>query len=178
MQDKDTEKAKPNDFISRAGTTMTAIAWVVLLVFLFGIFDHFIDQRNNPNQNVVTAVYGQQKQITLQRNPYGHYVSSGTINGHNVVFLLDTGATEIAIPESIADQIGLIKKRSIRVKTANGTANAYKTRIDSAALGEIRLYDLNATILTNMNGDEVLLGMNFLKHFEIIQKGKMLTIKQ
>jgi aspartyl protease family protein len=178
MQDKDTEKAKPGDFISRAGTTMTAIAWIMFLIFLFGTFDYFIDQRNNPNQNVTTTVYGQQKQITLQRNPYGHYVSNGTINGLDVVFLLDTGATEIAIPESIANKIGLIKKQSIRIKTANGTTTAYHTRIDSAALGEIKLYDLNATILTNMNGDEVLLGMNFLKHFEIIQKGKTLTIKQ
>ena len=178
MQDKETDQTKKGDFISRAGTTMTVIAWILFLVFLFGMFDHFIDQRNNPNQNIATSVYGQQKQITLERNPYGHYVSNGTINGYDVIFLLDTGATEIAIPESIANKIGLIKKQSIRIKTANGTATAYRTRINSAALGEIRLYDLNATILTNMNGDEVLLGMNFLKHFEIIQKGKMLTIKQ
>ncbi|VAW50209.1 Aspartyl protease [hydrothermal vent metagenome] len=178
MQDKKTDQTKQGDFISRAGTTMTVIAWIIFLVFLFGVFDHFIDQRNNPNQNVVTAAYGQQKQIVLQRNPYGHYVSNGTINGRDVVFLLDTGATEIAIPEAVANQLGLVKKQSIRVKTANGTTTAYKTRIDSAALGEIRLYDLNATILTNMTGNEILLGMNFLKHFEIIQKGQTLTIKQ
>ena len=178
MPDNDADLKKQGDFISRAGTSMTVIAWVIFLIFLFSVFDHFIDQRNNPNQNVTTAVYGQQKQISLQRNPYGHYVSNGTINGHDVVFLLDTGATEIAIPESVANKIGLIKKQSIRIKTANGTATAYKTRIDSAALGEIKLYDLNATILTNMTGSEVLLGMNFLKHFEMIQKGKTLTIKQ
>jgi len=178
MRDKDTDQNKQGDFISRAGTSMTVIAWVLFLVFLFGVFKHYIDQRNNPNQNIVTTVYGQQKQIVLQRNPYGHYVSDGTINGQNVVFLLDTGATEIAIPEAIANKLGLVKKQSIRVKTANGTATAYKTRIDSAALGEIRLYDLSATILTNMTGNEILLGMNFLKHFEIIQKGKTLTIKQ
>ncbi len=178
MQDKETNQNKPGDFISRAGTSMTVIAWIIFLIFLFGLFDHFIDQRNNPNQNVITAVYGQKKQIVLQRNPYGHYVSDGTINGQDVVFLLDTGATEIAIPATVANELGLVKKQSIRVKTANGTATAYKTRIDSAALGEIRLYDLNATILTNMTGNEILLGMNFLKHFEIIQKGKTLTIKQ
>ena len=178
MQDKDTSHTKPSDFISRAGTTMTIIAWVIFLIFLFSVFGYFVDQRNNPNQNIVTAVSGQQKQIILQRNPYGHYVSNGTINGYDVVFLLDTGATEIAIPESVANKIGLIKKQSIRVKTANGTATAYQTRIDSAALGEIRLHDLNATILTNMTGNEILLGMNYLKHFEIIQKGKTLTIRQ
>jgi len=178
MQDKDTSHTKPGDFISRAGTTMTIIAWIIFLLFLFSVFGYFVDQRNNPNQNIVTAVNGHQKQIILQRNPYGHYVSNGTINGHDVVFLLDTGATEIAIPESVANKIGLVKKKPIRVKTANGTATAYKTEIDSAALGEIRLHDLNATILTNMTGNEILLGMNYLKHFEIIQKGRTLTIRQ
>ena len=50
--------------------------------------------------------------------------------------------------------------------------------LNSVAIGDIRLYDLRATILENMSGDEILLGMNFLKHFEIIQKGKVLTIRQ
>jgi aspartyl protease family protein len=168
----------PNDFSSRAGTAMTAVAWVLFLAFLFTTFDYFIEQRNNPNQNVLTIGDGKKKQITLQRNAYGHYITNGTINNQQVVFLLDTGATEIAIPEAIADKIGLIKNQPIRIKTANGTATAYRTKIDSAAVGEIKLHNLSATILKNMPGNEVLLGMNFLKHFEIIQKGKFLTIKQ
>jgi len=145
-----------NDFSSRAGTAMTAVAWVLFLAFLFTTFDYFIDQRN----------------------AYGHYITNGTINNQPVVFLLDTGATEIAIPEAVANKIGLIKNQPIRIKTANGVATAYRTKIDSAAVGGIKRHNLNATILKNMHGNEVLLGMNFLKHFEIIQKGKFLTIKQ
>lgn len=166
------------DFISRAGTTMTVIAWLIFLAILFGVFDYLTSQRNNPNQNIVTTAYGIQKEIILQRNAYGHYVSDGTINGKAVVFLLDTGATEVAIPESLANELGLRKGNDFMVRTANGTAIAYRTHLDSAAIGDIRRYDLNATILTNMAGDEILLGMNFLKHFEITQKGKTLTIRQ
>ena len=172
------EKNKKRDFISRAGTTMTVVAWIIFLVILFAGFDYLISQRINPNQNIVTTVNGYQKEIVLQRNSYGHYVSNGTINGHEVTFLLDTGASDIAIPESTANRIQLKKGRSMVVKTANGNAKAYRTRLDSVALGEIKLYDLNATILPNITGDEILLGMNFLKHFEITQKGKTLTIKQ
>ncbi len=157
---------------------MTNVAWVIFLGILFAGFDYLISQRINPNQNLVTTVNGYQKEIVLQRNAYGHYISSGTINGHEVTFLLDTGASDIAIPELTADSIGLKKGRSIVVKTANGNAEAYRTRLNSVALGDIKLYDLNATILPNITGDEILLGMNFLKHFEIIQKGKTLTIKQ
>jgi aspartyl protease family protein len=178
MQDKDNQR----DFISRAGTTMTVIAWVLFMFILAGGFDYLISKRINPNQNIVTNEYylanGLQKEIVLQRNDYGHYVTSGTINDYEVVFLLDTGATDVAIPESLANDIGLIKKQRIVVKTANGNTRAYRTRIASVGIGDIKLYDLNATILTNMPGKEILLGMNFLKHFEITQKGKTLTIKQ
>ena len=178
MQDKDNQR----DFTSRAGTTMTVIAWVLFMFILFGGFDYLFSKRVNPNQNIVTNEYyladGLQKEIVLQRNPYGHYVTNGTINDYEVVFLLDTGATEIAVPESLANDIGLTKKQRIVVKTANGNARAYRTRIASVGIGDIKLYDLNATILTNMPGKEILLGMNFLKHLEITQKGKTLTIKQ
>ncbi len=178
MQDKDNHR----DFSSRAGTAMMAIAWILFMFILAGGFDYLISKRINPNQNIVTNEYylanGLQKEIVLQRNPYGHYVTSGTINDYEVVFLLDTGATEIAVPESLANDIGLNKKQNKEKKTANGNARAYRTHITSVSIGDIKLYDLNATILTNMPGKEILLGMNFLKHLEITQKGKILTIKQ
>ena len=178
MQDKHNHR----DFTSRTGMAMMVIAWIIFMFILVGGFDYLISKRNNPNQNIVTNEYylanGLQKEIVLQRNAYGHYVTSGTINDYEVVFLLDTGASDIAIPESLANDIGLIKKQRIVVKTANGNARAYRTRIASVGIGDIKLYDLNATILTNMPGKEILLGMNFLKHLEITQKGKTLTIKQ
>ena len=166
------------DFISRAGITMTVIAWLILLAILFGLFEYISTQRSNPNQNIVTTINGQHREITLQRNAYGHYVSSGTINGHDVVFLLDTGATDIAIPEAVADDIGLSKGYGFYVKTANGNARAFRTRLDTVSIGDISRSALNATILTNMTGREVLLGMNFLKHFEMLQQGRTLTIRQ
>jgi len=169
---------KKSDFSSRAGTVMTAAAWLIFLAILFGLFDYLVSQRYNPNQNIITTIDGNQKEIVLTRNRYGHYVTNGWINDTEVVFLLDTGATEVAIPETIASKIGLRKGRKFVVKTANGNVRAYRTHLDSVAVGNIYRYDLNATILTNMTGEEVLLGMNFLKHFEIIQKGKTLTIKQ
>jgi aspartyl protease family protein len=171
-------KGKQHDFISRAGMSMTIVAWILFLAMMFGIFDYLVTQRNNPNQNIVTTMDGYQKEIALQRNVFGHYVSNGSINGNSVVFLLDTGASDIAIPEAVADEIGLEKGRDIYVKTANGNTRAYRTRLQSVAIGDIVLYDLNATILTNMTGREILLGMNFLKHLEITQKGQMLTIRQ
>lgn len=169
---------KKKDFIANAGTAMTVAAWLIFLAILFGVFDYLISRHHNPNQQVATTITGTQKEIILQRNKFGHYVSNGTINGYEVTFLLDTGATVVAIPESLATKIGLEKGRSFIVKTANGNARAYQTHLESVAIGDIHRYDMRATILTNMPGNEVLLGMNFLKHFEILQKGKTLTIRQ
>jgi len=157
---------------------MISVAWIVFLVMLYFIFSEQLSQQNNPNQNITTSLNGLQKELVLKRNAYGHYVANGKINNHNVIFLLDTGATDVAIPESVANKIGLIKGQSIIIKTANGNAKAYRTRLDHVAIGDVKLYDLNATILSNIAGQEVLLGMNFLKHLEIIQKGKTLTIRQ
>lgn len=169
---------KQRDFSARAGTAMTVVAWMLFLAILFGIFDYLVSQRNNPNQNIVTTLNGGQREIVLHRNTHGHYVTNGKINNHAVVFLLDTGATDIAIPETIANKIGLVKGHEVYIKTANGNATAYRSKLGSVAIGDIKRYDLSATILTNITGEEILLGMNFLKHFEIIQKGKTLTIRQ
>lgn len=157
---------------------MITAAWILFLFILFSLFDYSILQRNNPNQNVATITTGDAKEIILQRNVHGHYVANGTINSQEITFLLDTGASDIAVSESFADKTGLIKGYPITVKTANGNVKAYRTRLESVAIGDIVLYDLNATILSNMQGEQALLGMNFLKHFEIIQKGNTLTIKQ
>ena len=122
MQDKDNHR----DFSSRTGTAMMVMAWILFMFILYGGFDYLISKRIKPNQNIVTNEYylanGLQKEIVLERNVYGHYVTSGTINDHEVVFLLDTGATQIAVPESLANDIGLNKQQRIVVKTANGNA--------------------------------------------------------
>jgi len=165
------EKDKQRDFISRAGMGMTVIAWIIFLAMMFGLFDYLVEQRNNPNQNIVTTVDGRQKEIVLQRNAYGHYVSNGTINGNSVVFLLDTRTSDIAIPASVAEEIGLHKGREVMIKTANGNARAYRTRLESVAIGEIELYDLNATILTNITGREDMIELADANLYKAKQSG-------
>lgn len=172
------EPSQKKDFSQKTGMLMTTIAWIAFILFIAYFFERLIDNRNNPNQNVYSENINGSVRVSLQRNPQGHYISDGRINDQLVVFLLDTGATEVAIPMRVANQLNLNIGRSIQVKTANGTAIAYRTRLQSISLGDIILYDFPATILNNIAGDEILLGMSFLKNFELIQKGKTLTIKQ
>lgn len=157
--------------------TTIAIIWVALLVATTLIFNHVLDDINNPNQQLTVSIneHGE-KEVVLERNRYGHYVATGKINGQSVVFLLDTGATLVAIPEHIARQLNLKKGRAFQTQTANGTSQSYTTMIESLALGDIVMTNVPASISSGMEFDEILLGMSFLKHLQLTQQGKILKI--
>ncbi len=157
---------------------MTIAAWIAFAVLLTFFFNKVLMNQKNPNSNVVTNYTGMQKEVVLLRNRFGHYVADGIINGHEVVFLLDTGATDVAIPLAIAERLSLKKGRSMHVQTANGIALAWDTQLDEVAIGDILLRDVDASILQNYNSEQILLGMSFLKKLELIQKGSSLTIRQ
>ncbi len=156
---------------------MIYIAWILFLALLTFGFSNYLDQQNNPNQDVRTEFENNIAEVRLQQNRYGHYVANGKINQTPVTFLLDTGATLISIPEPIARQLKLEKGFPMQSRTANGSITVYDTRLDSVSLGAIELHDVRATINPYMNGNEILLGMSFMKHLEMTQKGKELILK-
>ena len=156
----------------------TAAAWIFGFLLLALVFAKILDQQNNPNQSISTLATGEFQQVVLLRNRNGHYVFDGEINRHKVTFLVDTGATITAIPGGLQRTLGLKAGPAISVSTANGLTTAYLTRLDQLAIGGIELFDVNASIIPGMEVDEVLLGMNVLKHFELIQRGKQLIIRQ
>ncbi|HEC18067.1 MAG TPA: TIGR02281 family clan AA aspartic protease [Gammaproteobacteria bacterium] len=158
---------------------MTIAMWVVVLGLLTLFFQDWWEKQNNPNQNLslVSGADGV-RELSLQRNRFGHYVASGTINGVPVVFLLDTGASDISVPADLARAIGLQRGRSMVYQTANGPLKVYATRLDRVDLGGIVLRNVRASINPGMQGNEVLLGMSFLKHLEFTQRGDTLIIRQ
>jgi len=115
--------------------------------------------------------------VTLQQDRNGHYFAAGEINGYSVTFLVDTGATRLAIPEHIADNLNLKAGRKSQSYTANGVATTYRTRLDSVSLGGITLANIDASISSGLMGDEILLGMSFLKHLDLEQKDGVLTLR-
>ena len=167
-----------NSFSNHIGGWMTFIAWVAFIGFLGYSFNLLIQKQNNPNQSISTAFVDGSKQITLTRNKHGHYVANGEINGHPVIFLLDTGATDVALSAKLAKKLQLEQGRPFKVSTANGIVKAYRTRLNRVAIGNIERSNVPATILNNGPDNQVLLGMAFLKHLELSQKGDQLTIRQ
>ncbi len=153
--------------------------WLLLLVLLGFIMQNQLDKDRNPNQNLTTALTSEGvKEVALKRNRYGHYNLTGEINGDEVEFLLDTGATDISIPASVADKMGLQRLQEVQFYTANGIAKGYLTKVDEVRVGEIVLRNLRASINPNVSDDTVLLGMSFLKKIEFTQRGDTLILRQ
>jgi aspartyl protease family protein len=163
----------------RLGTGMMVLTWLGLFIFLGLFFSAQLDKQNNPNQSVQTSLLeGGVKQLVLQRNRQGHYIANGHINNQPVVFMLDTGATDVSIPANIADSLNLPEGPAATYQTANGPVQVQLTRIQQIALGDISLSNVRATINPGYRSDEVLLGMSFLKHLEFTQRGDTLTLRQ
>jgi aspartyl protease family protein len=152
-------------------------AWSLLLLLLTLLFSQWLDTQNNPNSNLKVSIdEGGDVALVLKRNRAGHYVAPGRINGVAVRFLLDTGATYVAVSSSLADKAGLQRGMQAQSRTANGVVRSWLTRIDQLQLGPIEMRDVKATILPAMADDEVLLGMSFLKHLTLKQQGGELVI--
>jgi len=170
--------SRPEEQQRRVGKIMVGAMWLLLLGLLTLFFNNFLEQQHNPNQKIASVQRDGQQEIVLQRNKYGHYVASGMINQQPVVFMLDTGASDISIPLKVAQRMGLQPGRAVTYQTANGPALNYATQLDSVSLGNITLYNLPASINPNVDHEDVLLGMSFLKHLEFSQKGNTLTLRQ
>lgn len=153
------------------------LAWALALALLVWFFQDKLAEQFNPNDSITTQQYGQQLVIELEQNRMGHYVANGRVNGQPVTFLLDTGATLVAIPQGLAERLGLKRGQRGISQTANGRVTTYRTNLNSLELGGITLNDVQASITPGMDGDVILLGMSALKQFELTQKGDTLTIK-
>ena len=116
----------------------------------------------------VGARGGSGKRVVLMADSRGHFVNSGTINGRVMQYMVDTGATTIAIGRSDADRMGLNYKGAapVRMNTANGVAQGWRIKLDSVRLGDVEVLGVEA-IITPRPMPYVLLGTNFLMQFQM-----------
>ncbi len=160
----------------RNETQGRALLWLGalgLLAALIALFQALLPQ----NGGIVESFSeGGRAMVVVQRGDHGHYVAEGAINGRPVVFLIDTGATDVALPESLARELGLEFGPRVRVVTAGGPMDAWMTRLDSVSIGDLALSNVRGTI-TRGALDEVLLGMSFLRHFRLTQQDNHLVIE-
>ncbi len=167
-----TEKRKPSGVV-------IVLIWLMIFYFIYLLFDKIIELQFNPNQQVISQSHAQGGvEVVLMRNKAGHYVANGEINNQAVIFMLDTGATDVTVPTHIAEKVGLEKGHPEQYRTANGIGSGYATRIPHISLGGIEMNNIRGGIVNNMSGNHILLGMSFLKHLEFTQRGDTLVLRQ
>ena len=172
------EPEKPLNPEARLGKSMILLGWMLMLGLLTLYFNSWLKERENPNRQPSTSSENGINQLVLERNYQHHYLTDGTINGINVTFLVDTGATTVSIPAHLATRLNL-KSGAVEVSsTANGLVETRATIINELKIGTITLYDVRANINPGMRDDEILLGMSALKNIEFTHKNGVLTLKQ
>lgn len=118
--------------------------------------------------------------VTLNADSTGHYLTTGSINGGTVKFLVDTGATMVSLGASDAKRLGIDYEKGQRgtSNTANGIASVYRVKLDAVKVGNIALTNVDGVVHESSDMPFVLLGMSFLGRLEIRQDGQQMTMMQ
>ena len=116
--------------------------------------------------------------VTLSPDQSGHFVTMGSINGGSVRFIVDTGATLVALQASEARRLGIdyLKGQRAQVQTANGVAAVYRTKLDTVRIGDIEVRNVDAVVGENDTAGLTLLGMSFLNRMEMKRDGQSMTL--
>ena len=121
-----------------------------------------------------------QKQLTLNRNRAGMFMTNGLVNGKQVSFLVDTGATLVAMSSRQARKLGVKYNhgRSGKVATASGTVKAYPVTLKSVQIGYIMVEKVAAVIIKGNSPTVPLLGNSFLSQVKIVQENQQMVLSQ
>jgi aspartyl protease family protein len=124
-----------------------------------------------------SAASAERQTITLAADARGHFISEGAINGNPVRFLVDTGATSVALPASEALRLGIDYRKGQRAmsSTAGGLVPIYIVRLDTVRLGPIELAGVEGVVV-EQGLDIALLGMSFLNRVEMKRDGQHMVL--
>lgn len=111
----------------------------------------------------------------------GMYMATGSINGHPMRFLIDTGATWVSMNANHARRLGIdfrVVGKESWVSTANGTTRIYVVTLNKVKLDDIELHNVTGAVHEGGSPPVVLLGMSFLNRVDMQRKGQMMLLKK
>ena len=117
--------------------------------------------------------------IVLTAGSGGHFLTQGSINGQAVQFMVDTGATSIAMGVPEAERIGIKYKSGQmgRGSTANGVVTVWHVKLSSVRIGDVEVYDVDASVLP-VGMSHVLLGNSFLTRFQMKRENDQMVLER
>lgn len=119
------------------------------------------------------------REILIAAGPGGHFVTSGQINGKPVQFMVDTGATVIAMGRQEAERLGIDwrKGQPGMGHTAAGTVTAYGVSLTSVRIGDVEVFGVNAMVLP-AEMPFILLGNSFLSRFSMRRDSNVMKLEK
>jgi aspartyl protease family protein len=125
------------------------------------------------------ASSGGGSQIVLTAGSGGHFMTAGGINGKAVRFMVDTGATSVAMSVAEAEHLGLNYRDGQRgyVSTANGNVQVYRVRLAEVRVGDVVVYDIEAMVVPAQM-EFILLGNSFLTRFQMKRENETMTLSK
>jgi aspartyl protease family protein len=117
--------------------------------------------------------------VVLTAGPGGHFMTDGQINGRTVQFMVDTGATSIAMSESDARRIGLNYRNGepVRMGTANGVTQGWRISLNTVRVGDVMISGVEA-VVTPGEMPYVLLGNTFLSRFQMTRNNDQMVLER
>lgn len=122
---------------------------------------------------------GTGRRVVLTADSRGHFVNSGTINGRPMQYLVDTGASTVAIGQPEAERMGLAYRsgQPVVLGTANGTAQGWRIKLDSVRIGDVEVLGVDA-VVTPQAMPFVLLGNSFLNEFQMSRINDQMVLEK
>ena len=116
--------------------------------------------------------------IVLPMGSGGHFMANGTVNGRAIQFMVDTGATAVALGVSDAQRLGIDYQKGapVRMNTANGVAQGWLVKLQSVRIGEVEVYEVDAVVGPNM--PFALLGNSFLSRFSMNRNSDVMVLER
>lgn len=120
---------------------------------------------------------GQGSQIVLTASSGGHFLTLGSINGRSTQFMVDTGATAVALSADEARRMGIDFEKAPRSfgSTANGTITLYRVKLASVRIQDVEVHDVDAAVVPQ-GMPHVLLGNSFLTRFQMKRDNDVMTL--
>ena len=139
------------------------------------------ERRSYPLGSRVSTRFSEPEVVSAKiwRDENGAYTTVGAINGRTVNFLVDTGATGVAMYRSDAKRLGLayrLEGDPIYVSTANGTVPAYEVNLNRVQVGDIVLRNVLGYVIESQGSGRLLLGMSFLNRVKMEDQGSVLFL--
>ncbi len=124
-----------------------------------------------------TKSNGKGNRIVLTAGSGGHFMTAGQVNGKAAQFMVDTGATTVAMSSQDAERAGINYKagQPVTMSTANGLTQGYKVKLDSVRVGEVEVLNVDA-VVTPQAMPYMLLGNSFLTRFQMLRDNDLLTL--